>query len=96
MTYISGPMTGLPDFNRQAFLDAEKKLTKNGFVCFNPARVFLDDDATWEDYMREDIKALLECQSVFMLPGWEGSRGALLEHAIAESLGLIIFDRIAE
>ena len=36
--YISGKMTGLPDFNRQAFLDAEKYIRKQGArYVYNPA-----------------------------------------------------------
>lgn len=36
--YIAGPMTGLKDFNFPAFFAAESELSKQGHVCFNPAR----------------------------------------------------------
>lgn len=42
---------------------------------------------SWKCYMRHDIVALLECDSIAMLPQWEFSRGALLEYHIAKELG---------
>jgi nucleoside 2-deoxyribosyltransferase len=43
---------------------------------------------TWLDYMRADIKALVDCDSVLILPGWEESRGARVERMLAEALGI--------
>ena len=34
--YISGPMTGIPNFNRSAFKEAEIVLTAMGHEVFNP------------------------------------------------------------
>lgn len=42
--------------------------------------------------MRRDLQMLLKCSAVCMLPGWKRSRGARLEHHVAEELGLDIFD----
>ena len=36
--YISGPMTGKPYFNFDAFFEAEKLLEAQGYKCLNPAR----------------------------------------------------------
>ena len=43
---------------------------------------------TWVDYMRADVRALLECDVIATLPGWEQSRGARIEVSIAEELGM--------
>ena len=37
--------------------------------------------------MRADLRALLGCDAVYMLPGWRGSRGATVEHAVAGACG---------
>lgn len=38
--------------------------------------------------MKADIKALLDCDAISTLPGWEKSRGAKLEQHIAAVLKL--------
>ena len=40
--------------------------------------------------MRTDIKALCDCDSIILLPGWEKSNGAHLELHIAHRIGLEI------
>lgn len=92
-TYVSGPMSGLPDLNFPAFHAAAQKLRGMGFEVVNPAELNPDAEAkghTWATCMRVDIKALMECDHIFMLPGWRASRGAKLEHHIAKSLGMTI------
>ena len=87
--YLSGPMTGLPDFNRPAFHAAAAALRAQGYVVINPAEVDLGPDATWSDYMRIHLAEIARrVTQVFVLPGWEGSRGAQLEVHVARSLGL--------
>lgn len=87
--YLSGPMTGLPDFNRPAFHAAAAALREQGHVVINPAEVDLGPDATWVDYMRVHLAEIARrVTRVFVLPGWESSRGAQLEVHVARSLGL--------
>lgn len=42
---------------------------------------------TWLDFMRLDIKMLMDCDAVAMLDGWQDSRVAVIECRLAESLG---------
>lgn len=87
--YLSGPMTGLPDFNRPAFHAAAATLRAQGHVVINPAEVDLGPDATWADYMRIHLAEIARrVTQVFVLPGWESSRGAQLEVHVARALGL--------
>ena len=46
---------------------------------------------SWEACMRSDIAELVKCDAIQLLHGWENSKGATLEHHIAERLGLQIF-----
>ena len=87
--YLSGPMTGLPDFNRPAFHAAAAALREQGYVVINPAEVDLGPAATWSDYMRIHLAEIARrVTQVFVLPGWESSRGAQLEVHVARSLEL--------
>jgi hypothetical protein len=92
--YISGPMTGLPDLNRTAFNQAESELEAAGFKVFNPARIKLDDGASWEDYMREALVGLVGCKAVLLLDGWKESRGARLEMHVAAALRIRPFSNV--
>jgi hypothetical protein len=82
-------MTGLPYFNYPAFWEAEKFLISKGFSVKSPHHTPRQD--SWSAYMRLDITMLCECDSIYMLPGWENSKGAKLEKMIADSLGMEIF-----
>ena len=86
--YISGPMTGLPDLNFSAFCSAAHRLRAAGLQVVNPAEVNPDNSKSWEACMRADIKALCDCDTIALLPGWEASRGAHLELHVAHRLGL--------
>lgn len=86
--YVAGPMTGHKELNFPAFHAAAAALRAEGHHVENPAEINADPNAQWLDCMRMDIARLVTCDAVYMLPGWEASRGARLEHTIAAGLGL--------
>lgn len=87
--YISGMITGLSlDVARKRFEDAETILKKKGYTTVNPFNNGLDASAEWDAHMKVDIKMLLDCDCIYMLDGWENSRGAMTEHYIAQTLGM--------
>ena len=88
--YISGPMTGIPDYNFHAFNHEAQRLRSAGYVVVNPAEVNPDTAMTWEQCLRADIKALCDCDTLALMPGWENSKGAHLELHIAHRLGMTI------
>jgi nucleoside 2-deoxyribosyltransferase len=95
--YISGPMTGIQDFNKETFEDAEKILREAGFVVVNPHKLpEHTGQATWEAFMRKDIRELCVCDAIVMLPGWHKSRGAKIEFMLAVELGLHLFHSVEE
>lgn len=42
----------------------------------------------WEWYMRRTLKMMLDADGIALLRGWEGSRGAKIEVAVAAKLGM--------
>lgn len=88
--YISGPISCIEDMNRKAFSEAEQKLNAMGHRGVNPHEICstMDPSSTWEQYMREDLKALLRCDAFTMLDGWKDSCGASLENLVAQTLGM--------
>lgn len=89
--YVSGPMSGLPDWNYPAFFKAAQQIGDAGFEPINPARIRDDLPATgaaWVDYMRAALRDVADCDGIALLPGWRDSRGARLEAHIATELDL--------
>lgn len=88
--YISGPMSNCNGFNYAAFHKAAATFRSLGYRVISPA-----EGATvglpWEDYMKQGIQQLIQAGRVAMLCGWEQSKGATLEHHIAQMLDLPIY-----
>ena len=89
--YISGPITGVAGAD-QVFDQAEKLLQAKGYDVVNPMKLKHDHNNSWQNYMKVDIKALCDCDAIYMLNNWYYSRGASLEFYIATQLGLNIID----
>lgn len=88
--YISGKITGLdPEKAKGHFARASELVEKLGYKPVNPmVEVPFDPEYKWEDYMLKDIALLFGCDAILMLPNWEDSKGAKIEHAIAQLHGL--------
>lgn len=85
--YVSGPMSGRPGLNFEAFHVAAAELAALGWEVENPAEKGVIDCWSWEDYLRYDLTRLVTCNAIYLLPGWMASRGARLERHVAASLG---------
>src|SRR5262245_34200306 len=86
--YVAGPMTGLPDENKDSFMYAYNTLRREGFNPVLPPEMNRATDPMWstmtkgEKYkavMPNDIAALAKCDAIFLLPGFENSNGTALE-----------------
>lgn len=90
--YISGPITDDPDYLRH-FQEAEDFLRARWphAEIVNPTKcVPFNPEWTWKDYMKEDIKLLVDCNAIFMMKGWTESRGANLENEIAVGMEMVV------
>lgn len=87
--YISGKITGIEEEASELFNKAEKVLIWEGKNPINPMKLnHQKHDGSWHSYMKTDIKALCDCDEIFMLTNWTDSKGAIIEHTIAMFLGL--------
>jgi hypothetical protein len=86
--YIAGKITGLPQNDvKEKFNLVAMQLAAMGYHVVKPVSVY-DHTKTWDDAVRSDIKQMLECDEVHLLPDWQDSRGAQLERDIALRLGM--------
>ena len=81
--YISGPMTGVDNYEEN-FERAEKYLISLGYEVINPSKV----DAAlpqmdYFEYLDIDLYLLSKCQAIYMLNGWNNSNGSKEELKMA-------------
>jgi len=86
--YLAGPMTGYPELNFPAFHAAAAQLRAAGYEVVNPAELNLDPGTPWRVCMQIDIRELVLCEGIALLPCWENSKGASLEYRIARGLDM--------
>jgi hypothetical protein len=95
--YLSGPMTGYPEQNYPAFARAAAALRARGLTIVSAHETFHngaqggDGKLAWAAYLRNDLKELLGCDGIILLPGWPQSAGAKLEFDVAVRLGCQVF-----
>jgi hypothetical protein len=90
---LAGPMTGLPEYNYQAFRSVAAQWRADGHDVLDPSQKFNGrTDLPYEVYIKASIIDVLSADALAVLPGWNDSKGASLEHAIASALGYPIYD----
>lgn len=101
VVYISGPMTGIGDFNRPAFERARKHAERKGYSVIVPGdgEVYNENELATltvepehrQEWLRLDVESILLADKVWVLDGWEKSRGSTFEVLIALELGIPVF-----
>lgn len=88
--YISGGISGVENY-REAFSKTHEELIKGGHDVVNPA-LYADalPKLSYEEYMKVGLYFLSMCDAIYMLKGWENSRGANREYGYALAKDKII------
>jgi hypothetical protein len=87
IVYLSGRVTGNENY-KEDFACAEHFLKQTGYIVINPAE--LDEIAeglTYEQYMQICYRLVDVADIIFMVSGWQKSKGANAELSYAKSLG---------
>lgn len=86
--YISGKISGIEKEAPALFESAELTIKQFGHEPVNPMKLNHNHDRSWHSYMKEDLKAMMDCDAVYFLSNWQDSKGAIIEHGLAAQLGL--------
>lgn len=97
--YLSGPMSGIKDFNRPAFAAATAALRAQGHFVVDPTELdgtptvgesVKDTDLMWRAFLTRDLALILtsDLDAIALLPGWPKSRGSRLELHAGLAVGL--------
>lgn len=96
--YLSGGITGIINF-RAIFKENQKKLEDAGYEVLNPLDIPACSGWTcggiwtanryqheWRCNLRYDIAAMVFCDGIAMIEGWQESTGATLERSVFDGL----------
>jgi hypothetical protein len=61
--YLSGPMTGLPDYNHPAFRAEAKRLRALGYTVVNPAEINPDPGVPRQECLRRQRSLLRQAKA---------------------------------
>lgn len=85
VVYIAGPITGTTDY-MERFKAAEHSLKCHGLIPVNPTIVsepMVAAHCEYEEFMDVTHQLLRICGAIYLLNGWEKSKGTLRELAYA-------------
>ena len=91
--YISGKITGESDYKKH-FEQGETDIRNMGNIPYNPAKIQLPEEASYEEYMHMCFTMLDICDGIYMLDNWQKSKGANRElgYAIGRGKAVIYQD----
>ena len=96
--YISLPISGYDlDERKETALAMEVKLRRRGYDVFNPLGDHFQPGLTTNEYMKLDLKALLDCDVIMFMYGWNRSAGCHTELCVAMACGMdVMFEGISD
>lgn len=109
--YCAGRMSGMPGLNFDSFDSTRDYLVAKGHEVVSPADITRriwknkygtefdpngDHSGQYGDYLLADLTELATCDAIYLMPGWEKSKGVAAELAFAKCLGLEVIDPTPE
>ena len=85
--YISVPISGRPIEEARHEADLTKRmLSIQGHQPVNPFEIYAGKNPTYEDHLACDLRALMDCDAIYMCPGWGLSIGCTIEFNVIRHL----------
>lgn len=79
--YISIPISGKNDkIQRQTAALTMAMLSRQGYKPVNPFDIYAGKNPDYWDHICYDLRALADCDAIYMCSGWERSLGCSIEH----------------
>lgn len=85
--YLSGPITNTKNYKGLFMFAEELAALGDAEQIYNPAAQ-IPSSSSWEQAMHRCLSEIINYDTVVMLPGWNVSRGARLEHDVAIACGI--------
>lgn len=96
--YLSGPMTGLPEYNYPRFFEVAEVIRDAGHWVYNPAEYDftgeLVDFPVKEAFAEYCRIICTECDAIVLLENWQASTGVAAETSLARAIGVPVIDWI--
>lgn len=84
--FISGKVSGIEYYVAyQTFANADRLLSQQGYNVINPMKI-CKKHWSWLRCMIKCLWAIMFCDKIYQLPGWQDSRGARIEYKWANFL----------
>ena len=85
--YISIPISGLDQQKVRERADMIKaRLSREGYTPVSPFEIYAGTHPTYADCIAADVRALVDCDAIYMCHGWRMSCGCTIEHGTAVAL----------
>lgn len=93
--YISIPITGRDQRKARHKADlAKAAISRAGHTPVSPFDIYAGKSPTYADHLCYDLRALADCDAIYLCKGWQYSRGCRIERNFAdEFLKKIIYEK---